>query len=336
MLKKNKKSVQLLRGVLFVLVLIIISAGCAPKEENKIQIRDLGRENIIFRQPRLLDGVFVDSDKAELIPVAMVIDNFYDSRPPAGINSAAVVYEVPVEAGITRFLAIFDFDSLPEKSGPIRSVRPYLAELAEEYKGLLLHAGGSPEALAKLKENAYQIYNIEAIGVDEKYFWRDPWRKPPFNLYISAKAIENILKNKKITRRANFESWRFKAAESILNSEISSKDIEIKYKEPVFWHYDPEKKSYLRFFSDDVPHLDENGQQISTKNLILQKTKIDIIDEVGRRRIKLDGSGVATIFQEGKKIEGIWRKENGRTKFYDSTNQEIEFIRGNTWIEIIP
>jgi len=222
---------------------------------------------------------------------------------------------------------------LPEKIGPIRSARPYFIELAEEYGGLFLHAGGSPEALTKLKTE-HQIYNIEAIGADEKYFWRDFWRKAPFNLYISAKGIEKILENKKIANQANFESWQFGLNEFTLDP--NSLEVEIKYKEPVIWRYNQKEKSYFRFLADGRPFLDEAGQQISTKNLILQKTEIKIIDEVGRRKIKLDGEGKAIIFRGGQKIEGKWKKNNGRTKFYDQLNNEVELLRGKTWVEIIP
>lgn len=326
LLNWNKKFIIIIG--LFLISLLFLT-GCDKKiEEPKIQLKKIGQNKI--RSPRLLDGVFVDEDKAELLPVTIIIDNFPQSRPPANLNFASVVYEAPVEANITRFLAIFDPNNLPEKIGPIRSARPYFVEIAEEYKGLFLHAGGSPQALEKLKNNT-QIYNIEAIGIDERYFWRDPWRKAPFNLYISAKAIENIFKNKKIANQANFEPWQF---ELIENSKVDQEEIKINYKEPIIWRYDKENNIYLRFIGSN-PHLDENGQQISTKNLILQITDIKIIDELGRREITLNGSGPATIFRNGQKIKGIWRRENNRTKFYDLLNQEIKFARGNTWVEII-
>lgn len=312
------------------LVSVLFLTGCGKKnEEPKIQLKKIEQNKV--RSPRLLDGVFVDTNKAELMPVTVVIDNFFESRPPAGLSSASIVYEVPVEANITRFLAVFDSGALPEKIGPIRSARPYLVELAEEYKGFFLHVGGSPETLKKLKTNAYQIYDIEAIGVDEKYFWRDPRRKAPFNLYISAKAIENIFQNKKNTNRANFEPWQF---ELIENSKIDKQEIKINYKEPIIWRYDKENNVYLRFIGPN-PHLDENGQQISTKNLIIQITDIKIIDELGRRKITLNGMGRTKIFRNGQEIEGVWYKKNDRTKFYDSLDQEIKFIRGNIWVEII-
>jgi hypothetical protein len=320
----------------FFLIFVLINLGCGKisNQNEDLFLKDITLGRQISQEPRLLDGTFVDPEKTNLIPVASIIDNFPNARPPAGLNSALVVYEVPVEAGITRFLAIFDLDSLPEKIGPIRSARPYLIELAEEYQSLFLHAGGSPEALEKLKSNDYQVYNIEAIGIDEKYFWRDPLRIAPFNLYISAKAIKNILKNKNIPEKVNFEPWHFRSSNSTLNKK-TFEEIVVNYKEKIIWRYDPEKNIYLRFLQNGKPFLDENNQQIATKNLVLQKAKIETIDKEGRKKINLNGQGKAVIFKEGKKIEGFWKKERKRTKFYDQAGQEIEFIRGNTWIEII-
>ncbi|MGI6662431.1 MAG: DUF3048 domain-containing protein [Bacillota bacterium] len=40
-------------------------------------------------------------------PVAVAIDNNPDARPQTGLTEADIVYEVPAEGGITRFLALF-------------------------------------------------------------------------------------------------------------------------------------------------------------------------------------------------------------------------------------
>ncbi|OQX70960.1 hypothetical protein B6D52_03035, partial [Candidatus Parcubacteria bacterium 4484_255] len=73
--------------------------------------------------------------KYKKLPIAIIIDNLSSSWPLFGLNKALVVYEAPVEADITRLLAIFSQDSLPQKIGPVRSARPYFADWAAEYKG---------------------------------------------------------------------------------------------------------------------------------------------------------------------------------------------------------
>jgi len=46
-------------------------------------------------------------------PIAIMIENHADSRPPSGLSRADVVYEAVAEGGITRFLAIFYCGALP-------------------------------------------------------------------------------------------------------------------------------------------------------------------------------------------------------------------------------
>ena len=50
------------------------------------------------------------------------------------------------------------------------------------------------------------------------------------------------------------------------------------------------------------------------------------------------GSGEALIFQDGKVIRGKWQKakRDARTKFTDEKNKEVEFNRGQIWIETVP
>ena len=50
----------------------------------------------------------------------MKIDNHWDARPQSGIQEADAVYELPVESGLTRFIALFH-QSDSAYLGPMRS-----------------------------------------------------------------------------------------------------------------------------------------------------------------------------------------------------------------------
>jgi len=78
-------------GIVFILILTLFGCGRKANQIEPIQFKEIGQSNQVFKQPRLLDGVFVDSDKAELIPITVMIDNFPESRPSSGLNSASVV-----------------------------------------------------------------------------------------------------------------------------------------------------------------------------------------------------------------------------------------------------
>ena len=72
-----------------------------------------------------LTGEYVPEAIGRRRPVAVMINNVQAACPQAGIANAGVMYEAPVEGGITRMMAIFeDYDNL-EKIGPVRSCRDY-------------------------------------------------------------------------------------------------------------------------------------------------------------------------------------------------------------------
>src|SRR3989344_5063200 len=120
---------------------------------------------------RLLDGRALLPGQTERKPLAIILENHVDARPVAGLEEASVVYETIVEGDITRFFALFDYDVDINRIGPVRSLRPFFIELAEEYNPVLFHAGGSADALEQIKNSL--VYNINEISADGIYFWRD-------------------------------------------------------------------------------------------------------------------------------------------------------------------
>ena len=55
--------------------------------------------------------------------LAVKVDNYPDARPQSGIDQADIVFDEPVEGGITRFAAVFQCQS-PSLIGPIPSILP--------------------------------------------------------------------------------------------------------------------------------------------------------------------------------------------------------------------
>ncbi len=287
----------------------------------------------------------LQENRFDKLPIAVVLDNLKESLPISGVDRASVVYEAPVEADITRFLAVFDQDFLPDEIGPVRSARPYLVDWAGEYGAIFVHAGGSSEALQKISQHFYSIiYDLDEISGDGGYFWRDEQRQGPHNLYISRQSIVSLINKKNLVNAISpdFEDWGFESLPTLSLSSGEKKEeesgviVKIDYRQPVVWQFDKDNQVYLRF-QDGQPFFDQSGRQIGVENLVIQKTEINILDEVGRRFIKTIGQGEALIFQNGFLKQGRWEKleQNSRTKFYDLESEEIKFLPGTIWIEIV-
>jgi len=286
---------------------------------------------------RKIDGICLESEeKVNLYPVAVMIENMVEAWPLSGVDKANLIIEAPVEAAIPRFLAIYASDEEIPKIGPIRSARPYYLDWAEEFRALYLHVGGSPEALQKIKN--YDIFDLNQFFNDQ-YFWRDHNRQAPHNVYTSSELIEKALEAKELKEVA-YESWLYKDEAKLEDRPAEVKDLVINFSAPIYrvtWKYNRETNDYLRYQGRDIQKM-ANGAEITAKNVVIQIAKIQIIDDYSRRKIWTVGEGKAFIFQDGKVIEGKWKKERrgARTKFYDLEDVEIEFNGGTTWVEVVP
>lgn len=288
-------------------------------------------ENICMGcQPRWLDGVVVAAEAAQAFPVAVVIDNDVLARPQDGLSKASLVYEAPVEGGMTRFLAVFPADTDLSAVGPVRSARPYFVAWAEELGALFVHCGGSPEALDQVKTAG--LYDLNEF-YNGNYFWRDQSsvRVAPHNVLISADNWRSYL-SKRGLQEKTAEAWLFKTEGEHASS---SAEINIRFSSNfrATWRYQPDNNGYQRFFNG-LESRDE-GNIISAKNLIIHHLDSEVLDEVGRLHLALMGSGRAQVCIDGWCQEAAWRKsQTGRTHYYDSLGEEIKFNPGVTWIEV--
>ncbi len=283
-----------------------------------------------------LDGACLAKGETEKYPAGVMIDNKKEAWPWSGLSYAGLVFEAPVEGGITRFLAIYTTDKEVKKIGPVRSIRPYYIDWAKEFGAMMLHIGGSPEALNIIATDADLMKkNIDGDG---SYFWRASDRIAPHNAYTSSKLLDDARGKKIQNQDLNFSLWEFKN-DDFLSERGDGKMLTVKFaNDPIYnaaWEYDKEKNEYRRKIGDDYAK-DEDGRMILAKNIAVVATDIEIIDEVSRRRITTIGNGDALIFQDGKKMEATWEKKDqaSRLNFFDLNGKLIQFNRGMTWVEV--
>ena len=281
-------------------------------------------------QPRWLDGVPVAATATNVFPVAVVIDNDILARPQSGLSKASLVYEAPVEGGMTRFLAVFPADTDLSKVGPIRSARPYFVTWAEELGALFVHCGGSPEALELIDRASF--YDLNEF-YNSTYFWREQSgaRVAPHNVLSSSEKISSYL-NKRGLVEKKADAWLF---EEEGEHASSSPDLKIYFSLnfQALWRYEANSNSYLRFFNGNESR--DEDENIRAKNIIVHYLESEVLDAVGRLRLSMNGSGQALICLNGACQPGEWRKSNdSRTRYYYENGEEIKLNPGTTWIEV--
>lgn len=293
--------------------------------------------------PRRLDGMPVATADANKWPIAVMIENaaFDGVRPQAGLSRALMVYEVIVEGGITRFMAVFGGEQA-SLIGPVRSARDTYLEFASELHAVYTHAGGSYTAMQSLW-NFKELTNLDALSADGKYFWRDNSRYSPHNLFTSTEKLTLMLRDKGLLdKTADFTSWRFADNTDLTDNTNIINDVQLDFSTPSYsveWKYNTEGKYYERYNGGALQQDRMNNEVLTAKNVVVQIVPPGwYIEGKGRINFSVTGEGKAYIFNQGHLTEATWKKADrvSRTLFYDSTGKEITFNPGNIWMEVLP
>ncbi len=276
------------------------------------------------------------SARSEGRPVMVMVNNHPKARPQSGLDKADIVYELLAEGEVTRFVAIYQSQK-PQVIGPVRSIRPYFIQIGAGFDAVMVHAGGSPEALETLAHSDYSNINEISNG---KYFWREKFRKAPHNLYTDLTRIEQAMKDKGMRTRTELPYLPFLPANAAITTGERAENINVEFHHlyKVSYQYDPKTKRYLRF-TEGEPHLDlTTNQQLSVTNLLVIAAKHRVLDSEGRRQVDVVGPGDGYLFQQGKVQPVKWKKSGGIIRAYavGGENEELPLLPGNTWVNIVP
>jgi predicted small lipoprotein YifL len=302
-------------GLLFVLMLVVVItvAGCGKKQE----------EPPVSPDPPVEDDNTVEVRKVD--PVVVVINNHAAARPQSGLQQASIVYELLAEGGITRLLAVFDVPIEENITvGPIRSLRPYFAVQAMEHGGLVANSGYSD----RTKE---MIRGLGMREVAHRHLWRDNSRKAPHNLYTD---IENLYEAR---GESEIREQKVELTDDRLPGGFEEgREIEVVYSgsNKVNYVYE-EDKGYLRSVNGK-PHADrETGEQYWAWRVIVRENRHTNVSGTDLIDIDLEGSGSATLYEEGKQFALTWEKTGGVTRYYYDDGSEVDLTVGNTWIQVV-
>ncbi len=276
-------------------------------------------------------------------PYAVMINNLGAARPlQSGLQDAMIIYEMIVEGGLTRYMAVFQ-DQNTERIGSIRSARHYFLDYALENDAIYVHHGNSPQAAADFK-----TLNIDRISVDaSKTGWRDKSLNvsTEHTLFTNIAKLNNGVGNKRKTRNKDFLLNYSETPVDLSTKEgaIKANNIEITYSGSVksSYEYDESAQNYKRSVNGKA-HTDYvTKKQYTFKNIITyQVSNTSLNDGSGKDRQTLDniGSGEGYYITNGYAVPITWSKSSRSSqtvyKYKDGT--EIDVNDGNTFIQIQP
>lgn len=335
-------SVKILVAILIIVIIIaaVLLGMKFAKNNNILQTAvDENEEQknnktvVEIKEPQIFKG----TDR----PIAVMIDNHKSAMPQANLSEAYMVYEIIVEGGETRLMALYKGKDL-EKLGPIRSSRHYFLDYALENDAIYVHFGFSPQAkndIAKLGVN-----NINGIYESSKNFWRVKDKYAPHNAVTGTKNVLEIAKRDNYRVTSEKESvLNYVGDEVNLNSDIIATTVTIPYSDSntVSYEYDEETKTYTRY-SRKIKQVDwDTKEPVTVKNIIVtfcKNTRLDDGENKDRQTIDNIKTLKGYYITNGKAVEITCEKtsRSGKTLYKTLDGKQIEVNDGNTFVQICP
>ncbi len=330
------------KALIAILVILIIIAGVVlsykiikDKEDTQTIVPE---ENVLTAE---IEEEKVQIFKGEDRPFAVMIDNHSDAWPQAGLQQAYMVYEIVVEGGETRLMALFKGVDA-EKIGPVRSARHYFLDYAMENDAIYVHFGESPQADNDIRK--YTINEIDGIAEDGTTFWRVNDKILPHNAVTSIEKLVQSAKNKKYKMTSKKESVLNYVTEEVnLEEGQQALDVAIPHSnlQTVKYHYDEENKIYERYARGEEQTDWETQKTITAKNIIItfcdNYTLTDVEDK-GRQGITNIGTFDGYYITNGRAIaiKCIKNAREEQTSYQDLEGNEIKVNDGNTFVHICP
>jgi len=300
-----------------------------PKEEPQLQIVNL------------------NSDARNVAVMFNNIDRVWGHQ--SGLQDAYIVYEMPVEGGYTRLLAIYR-EATTERIGSVRSARPYYLDYVVENDASYTHFGGSPQALTDISRMRINAIDGMRYGPG---FWRDTTLRLPSE-HTAFTSMERIM-----TAKAHFGFRTTSEHPLLLNYSIEPIEIsemtgaipannilvEFSASRSTLFIFNSEKSVFMRSQTrgngEAVKHIDAVTEaQYTARNIIVYNVPFTTIDSSGRLSINNIGEGTGWLITDGYAVPITWEKRSRESQtIYRHTNTEktrITVNDGNTFILIAP
>ncbi len=192
-MKKIFNKSLVVKMLLLVLSVMFVLSGCGGQAatEPEKPAKDVETSQVQEALSAEIQAFFDSYVNTNERPVAIMIDNDdKNARPHAGLNEAYLIYEMVVEGGATRFMALFRGVNT-EKLGPVRSSRHYFLDYALEHDAVYTHFGWSPRAEQDIP--ALGVNNINGVtGADAGIYWREEKYKGDWHsAYTSIQKIRD-------------------------------------------------------------------------------------------------------------------------------------------------
>ena len=280
-------------------------------------------------------------------PVAVMINNIQSSLPQYGIEAADMIYEIVVEGGITRMMAIYsDYSNVPNVCS-IRSCRFYFPILAYGMDAIYCH-WGTDKTMAQETLDRLGIERFDGGGNAENVlFFNDQDRLNNYARehtgYLKGSVLPELIQSygyrTDLLEKNRGNVFNFNSENDMLiPSGVDCNKVLLNFSSDYFstFDFDSELKVYKKQHSGSA-HMDQStGNQLSFTNVFALRTQIGLLNIGQLMDVKLNG-GTGYYISNGKAQEINWHKnsEEDKISFTDLDGNELIVNKGKSYIGII-
>jgi len=338
-LRRRAPALAQLRAPLaiWLVVLLVLLAGCGGKGKSKGAAPGPTTTTAPATFP--LTGLPSGGAAVASRPALSVkIDNIDVARPQAGLNTADVVVEQPVEGGLTRLFATWQSKDAAQ-IGPVRSARPVDALLLRQLgPSLFAFAGASAGVLQGIRRDsgATLIDPSSARGA----FQRVSGRSAPHNTFSSTKALyaAGQRANPKLGTPRAFLT--FAGAPSGAAKPVRVARMSFSPGTRAAWQWNG--NAFMRYQNGTLDRLTD-GSAVSSANVVVMGVAVrpgTNVDVLGNRTPDpvLIGSGRVWVLRDAKMVAGTWRRgaAGSPVELLGADGKPVPLHPGRTWIELLP
>ncbi len=238
--------------------------------------------------------------------MAVKIDNYPDGRPQAGLDKADIVFEEPVEGGITRYAAVFQCQNVP-LIGPARSARNIdIGILGQLGNPLEAHVGGINPVLANI--DASPIVNVD-LGSSDSLMIHPAGRVSPDADFTSTALVYGTHPTMNTPPQPLFT---YSTALPAGGTPVSTVNIDFSGTSNVTWKWNATTNTFQRFYNGTTPDMLADGAQNQTPNVVVQYVQISYgpwaENSEGGLEVQADlypdASGTAVVYRNGDGVPG--------------------------------
>lgn len=268
--------------------------------------------------------------------LAIKVDNVPQARPQSGLDEADIVFEEPVEGGITRLVAVFQCQEAASV-GDIRSARAVDAQILDQLSHpIFVHAGDITPVASLLGEAS--LYDENILGIPS-IIHLNPDRVAPFSTYTSTVAGWGLEPSDTTPPTPLFSYGSSPPA----GTAAGYVHIPFSQSSDETWTWSASAGRWLLSYSGQ-PAMLADGNQISATNVVIQQVQVSYgpWSETGCCSLEvqshLTGSGSLLVLRNGQEISGTWQRSSlgSPTSLVSSTGTVIPLAPGTTWVDIVP